>query len=53
VQAIEELARISIEQVLKLLVGMIGFNLKLNIERCGVPKTRRRAAGPARTLTSK
>jgi hypothetical protein len=35
VQAIEELARISIEQVLKLLVGMIGFNLKLNIEMWG------------------
>lgn len=49
-QAIEELARTSIEQVLNLLDGNEGFNLKLNHEYGGVPKTGSRAADSARAL---
>ena len=46
-QAIEELAKTSTE----LLDVNEGF--KLNLQYGGVPKTRRRAADPARALTSK
>jgi hypothetical protein len=46
-QAIEELARTSTE------LPDINVGFKLKLQYGGVPKTRRRAAEPARTLTSK
>jgi hypothetical protein len=49
-QAIEELARTSIEQVLNLLDWNEVLNLKLNHEYGGVPKTGSRAADSARAL---
>ena len=49
-QAIEELARTSRTST-ELLDVNEGF--KLNLQYGGVPKTRRRAADPARALTSK
>ena len=49
-QAIEELARTSIKQVLNLLDANEGFNLKLNHEYGGVPKTESRATDSARAL---
>jgi hypothetical protein len=49
-QAIEELARTSIEQVLNLLDWNEVLNLKLNHEYGGVPKAGSRAADSSRTL---
>jgi hypothetical protein len=49
-QAIEELARTIIEQVLNLLDWNEILNLKLNHEYGGVPKTGSRAADSARAL---